>query len=149
MIAKIYKLVNDENGDIYVGSTLLSLKVRLCRHRNITEDRRKCVCYDKIMLYKHHIELIEEIDIECREELLIREQYWINKLDCINQNKSYRTKNEQIEYRKEWTKINKNRINKNKQIWRDWKNSWGGNYERNWAVNTENNLLLIDINLFK
>ena len=80
---KIYKLVNNCDDKIYVGSTT----VRLCKRKtcHVTDSKKhpnRCV-------YKHILEigwenvdiiLIEKYPCESKEELHKRERYWIDEL---------------------------------------------------------------------
>jgi group I intron endonuclease len=82
---KIYKLVNTVDNEVYVGSTYNTLACRLSNHKYHAKRP-----YDKSRLvYKHlntigwqnvQIELIETYPCNDRQELEIRERYWIDKL---------------------------------------------------------------------
>ena len=103
----------------------------------------------------YKIELIEETDDK------LRERYWIENTDCINKvipgrtteeyyqdnrdkinqkQKEYYEKN--TEKHKEYYENNKGKILEYKKEHYNYRNSWGGDYRCN------NNLLMIDINLF-
>lgn len=88
MKGRIYKIVNDINDKIYIGSTKCSLYQRLYQHKaDSTKDRCK-----KYRLYIeteslgwHHFKiiLIEEIEFQNRDQLHQREQYYIEILKPI------------------------------------------------------------------
>ena len=72
-MAKIYRIVGD-NG-VYVGSTIQPLKRRFNEHMC---KSNKC---ESKQLINPKIELIEEVD---ETDRYIREQYWIDRTECIN-----------------------------------------------------------------
>lgn len=79
MKSKIYKIVNDINGKIYVGKTNSSIEKRFKQHLRdaCKKSEEKRPLYNAINKYgKEHffIELIEECAFEKASE---REQYWI------------------------------------------------------------------------
>ena len=132
---KIYKVIT--NDGIYIGSTIMLLSKRLWHHRysessglNIDETNSS-------------IELIEDYPCNTSEELKQREQYWMDKIDCINQRRAYQSKEDRHSYKKnkdkELYEKNKERVKlKTKYI-----NSWGGDKR------FSNNLLETDVNLFE
>jgi len=74
---KIYKIIDNTNGNIYIGLTIQTLKDRLKQHE---KAKSKCVSSDIIKNEDYKIELIEETyDIN-------RERYWIMNTECINKN---------------------------------------------------------------
>lgn len=95
---KIYKLVNDVDSEIYVGSSCLELRKRLYYHKRTAKsapDRK---------VYKHilnigwdnvSIILIETYPCMSKNELLRRERHWIDELKpSLNQCIPTRTKQE-------------------------------------------------------
>jgi len=133
---KIYRIIDNTNGNIYIGITTQTLKRRLSDH----ELRRECSSRDIIKNGDYRIELIEETDDKTRE------RYWIENTECVNKNIPGRT---QKEYNKEYRKNNKNKYvewNKNNKDYNknynEFRSSWGGDPRSN------NNLLKIDPNLF-
>ncbi len=165
---KIYKIIDNTNGNIYIGSTIRSLKERLQRHKKLD-----CISKNIIKNGDYRIELIEDYPCNTKKELLIREQYYIDNSKCINlinpifNKEEYylNNKNRIKEYKKKYYEKNKNGkikkyYEKNKdrkkeynKKWKDenkeyhkklriYKNSFGGDSR------SDNNLLLIDINLF-
>lgn len=131
---KIYKLVDNTNGNIYIGSTIKMLCQRLCNHK---------YDYKKYLIGKYHfvtsfdiikngnfkIELIEEYPCNNKKELETRERYYIESINCINKNIPTRTdaeyyivnkekikeyhianKDRKIKYDKEYRLSNKEKI---------------------------------------
>ena len=130
---KIY-LITDCHNKKYVGHTKLTLKRRLQLHRR-DEKKKNCSSY-KLNLEDCKIELLEECNKENSKE---RERYWINTIDCVNNNKLNFDKKE---YNKEYNEKNKEKIKEYKKDVRIYRASFGGD-ER-----CHNNLLKIDIYLF-
>jgi len=121
-MVKIYEII-DCNGLRYIGSTTQKyLCQRLAGHRS-----NKNCSSSKLDLDNCHINLLEECDKSVRK---VREQYWIDHLDCVNV-------------------FNANGLNKerrriyNRDRFR-YLYSWGGDL----YCGYNNNLLQIDVNLF-
>lgn len=131
---KIY-CIEDINDLKYIGITTQSLKQRLSQHKT-NKYRTK---YQKCSSNKLNLEYCIIYELEnCDDKK--REQYWIDNTDCVNINNSVNDINKRKEYYKQ-THI-KDKRNQDRRTRRNYQASWGGD-ERN-----NNNLLLIDINLF-
>ena len=89
---KIYKIIDESNGDLYIGSTLQSLKDRFETHQLFYGPNK----YNKIKS-NCKISLIEEYPCNNKRELEKREQYWMDRNDCINKTRAFRD----IEFHKE------------------------------------------------
>ena len=175
---KIYKIIDNTNNNIYVGSTTQTLSNRLKGHighykNYLVGKARKCMSYDILKNNDYKIISIEEYPCENREQLRIREQYWIDTLKCINSQRAYQSKENRKEYMKKNRldnleyRINKDRdrYSKNNKIMKEqamenyyknkdtrkkrmnelrrYKHTWGG------TINSlECNLLKIDTSLF-
>jgi hypothetical protein len=99
--SKIYKIVNDVDDCIYIGSTILPLGVRFSKHKNKfkknTETQTKAkLLFENYGLKNCHIELIENYPCISRKELCYREKGFIiaNQNNCINKQIPTRTKKE-------------------------------------------------------
>lgn len=83
--AIIYKLTNEETGQVYIGSTATSLKSRLAVHRSYAKGKGNCA---SAALFandgKVKAEVIEHYKCNNRRELTDREYYYINNTDCVN-----------------------------------------------------------------
>jgi hypothetical protein len=134
---KIYKIVSENCDNIYIGSTAES---RLCRrlqkhlsnYRDYLKGKSKSYCksFDIFNEGNYKIILIENCPCKNKDELRMREQYWLDNTD----NKV--NKNNAIHDKKEYDRIRWNGL-------RSYQNSWGGDIRAN-----NNNLLKIDVNLF-
>lgn len=158
---KIYKIIDESNGDVYIGSTIQSLEERFLRHKIFKEyNKEKCNC---------KIFLIEDYPCNSKRELEMREQYFIDNTDCINKTSSYREINFHKEqariraskyYEKNKEKCNSfNKLNHAKRMndknYRDKRNKYMRDlrlYQESWGGRTDkyynNSLLKIDVNLF-
>ena len=97
--SKIYKIVDNTNGNIYIGSTTQSLAKRLGEHR----DSLKCYQNGKghhrssfkILENKNYeIVLLENVCCESKEELHSIERKYIEENVCVNKQYPLRTKRE-------------------------------------------------------
>lgn len=97
--AKIYKLVNDLNDNIYIGSTCNTLPYRLGGHKTNAKNNPERFVYkqiEEIGGFEHiKIILIEHHPCNSKEELEQRERYWIEELKPVwNKNIPGRTNDE-------------------------------------------------------
>jgi hypothetical protein len=111
--AKIYKIVDNTNGNIYVGSTCKKLCQRIAQHRASFKQYLKGISnymtsFKIIENGDYDIILLEEVkDCENKEQLNARERFYIESLDCVNKTIPGRTKKE---YNKEYYEENKEKI---------------------------------------
>ena len=148
---KIYKLVDYTNGNIYIGSTTQSLSRRKTKHKSDSklydtyDKRNKLIRYSSHSIIEnnnYNIILIESYPCNNKDELRMREQYWIDITECINSQRAYRTKEQEKDYNKEYFKKRAINDKEKLKIYKD--NLYS--YQRTWG--TFNNLLKIDINYF-
>lgn len=135
---KIYKIepLNGEEGDIYIGSTTKKLlSQRMDTHRrdykrflNVkTNNVTSFNLFDKYGVENCKIILLELVNVNSKDELLIREAHYIKILKCVNKqiplqtNKEWTDKNKEYlkEYRKEYNEINKEHRKEIRQIYTD------------------------------
>ncbi len=96
---RVYKLVNQNDpNEIYVGSTVRSLRTRLAGHRADMENGATSTLYwrmQQLGFAKFSIQLIEAWPCASRTELRKREQYWITQLEpSLNMERAFTTKEE-------------------------------------------------------
>ena len=93
---KIYKLCG--GGLTYIGSTTQSLSQRLAQHRcnfkRFKEGKGVCPNYSVLEDDECQITLIEDCPCERKEQLLMRERFWIENMSCINITHPLRTSQE-------------------------------------------------------
>lgn len=156
---KIYKLIDNTNNNIYIGSTIQTLKKRLNCHIKHNNNNSSNLCSGLIIKNgDYQIILIEDYPCNNKRELEFREQYYIDNNKCINIKNAYTDQKEyNKEYFKEYRIKNKDNLKKKKKEYQNknkdklkvylkeynyYKNSWCGDKRYN------NNLLEIDINIF-
>ena len=153
---KIYKIIDNTNGNVYIGKTKKRLCDRMAGHRYDYRNNGYCSSREIIKNGDYKIELIEETEDESRE------RYWIENTECINKNipgrtdveckKNWRDNNR--DKQKQWRKDNKDKIQKWREDNKDlvaeydkirtrWYTSMGGRPDNN-----NMSLLKIDPNLF-
>ena len=123
--SKIYKITNDYNDDIYVGSTCDSLVKRFSAHKSLskTKDFPLYNLINEIGFERFAIKLIEDFPCEDIYQLRQQEGYWIRQFGTLNKIISGRTHKEYRETEKEkikkkfneWTENNKEEL-KQKRI---------------------------------
>jgi len=172
---KIYKIVDNTNGNVYYGSTVRTLSWRLTKHK---ESGNKCMSKYIIENGNYNIILIENYPCESREQLESREAHYITNNECINIMTPGRTHKEWYQENRERILIKmKNKVKtderkqyeidysiKNKDINNEKSKLWYQNnkdkkleydrqlraYRYSWGghISTVGNLLNIDVNLF-
>ena len=120
---KIYKIIDNTNGNIYIGSTCLpTLAHRLAHHKNGYKDYLKgnrglTSSYYILENDNYDIVLLDEVNCTNKDQLFQRERFYIDSMNCVNLHKPARTKEEYVEINKRTRKAhyekNKNEINKN------------------------------------
>jgi hypothetical protein len=110
-VAKIYKIIDNTNGNVYIGSTTQTLNIRLKHHKSDYKRYLKgkfghTTSFEIIKNNDYRIEIIKYVIYKDRIELHQRERYYIENNDCINKIIPSRTKKEyNKEYYKEYNKI--------------------------------------------
>ena len=138
---KIYRIIDNTNGNIYIGRTKQTLNIRLSGHK----CDKTCSSREIIKNGDYKIELIEETDDESRE------RYWIEHTECVNKiipgrtRKEWKDANKQYykKYNKNYYQNNKENRNNKNRINANWYSSMGGSPYKN-----NSSLLKIDPNLF-
>ena len=92
---KIYKVVNNLNSEIYVGSTTMDLDKRMIKHKCDAKQRPHLSKFYTYMndtgIDNFEIELIEDYPCETQEELRKREGKVIKAMATLNQRIAGRT----------------------------------------------------------
>jgi len=110
---KIYKIIDNTNENIYIGSTCEpTLARRLAKHVGNYKDfmkggkSRYMTSYKIIENRDYDIILVENFPCETKDQLLSRERYWTNKNPCINKIKEQGIikKIGKLEYHKQYNK---------------------------------------------
>ena len=123
-LGKIYKLVDNTNGNIYVGSTSqTTLAQRLSEHSSKYKAYARSMThyvssFEIIKNGNYDMILLEKFPCETKDELHARERYYIETLKCVNKELPGRTKKERSktyreankEHRKAYNEANKEAI---------------------------------------
>lgn len=99
--AKIYIIVDNAKGNIYIGSTWEpTLAKRLAKHVGNYKDYKNdkyhyVTLFDIIKIGDYNIILLEHVEIcKSKDELHARERYYIENNECVNKCMPTRTKQE-------------------------------------------------------
>ena len=111
---KIYKIVCNTTGLIYIGSTTKKLEIRLSQHksdykRHLDGKYRYVSSFEIIKNEDYYIHIIEEFNCNNKNELLNKEKYYINITKCVNKVKPLRTQQEIKQYQKNYNDNNKDK----------------------------------------
>ena len=103
--SKIYKLTCSNPDLVYYGSTTNYLSQRLRTHQEYSRYKGKGICKSKILFDAGNveIELVEELSLKNKEELSLRERYYIENNPCVNKQIPGRN-------HKEWMQDNKDHL---------------------------------------
>ncbi len=103
-----YKLWWQENDrDLYVGSTKQALSMRMAGHRQLCKTGMQIKLYEAMRIngLDFHYVLLESYEINSRDQQMKWEQHWIDKLSPnLNQIRAYCT----VKYRKQYVKQYRN-----------------------------------------
>jgi len=112
-------ILRSTNGLIYIGSSTLTVKKRLSTHRNQYKalDKPRCTsCQLFGDTFIVTIDVLEHYPCINRKQLSIREQYHIDRYDCVNKVMPGRSKAESA---KAWQQANKDYVNAKNRAWRE------------------------------
>ncbi len=105
--AKIYKIVDNTNNNVYYGSTTKPLKIRLQCHQSgykqfLKGNRFFMTSFIILKNDNYSIHLVENYPCNNNEELQLREKFYIKNNDCINHLMSGKTNKP---YYAEWSDL--------------------------------------------
>ena len=132
-LGKIYKIVDNTNGNIYIGSTCKPyLSSRLAGHKNNYKNYLQglfCFMTSFKILENgdYDIVLVEKYPCDDKMQLHARERHYIDTLECVNRVHPLRTKQEyyhehkeeMLVKNKEYRIINKDAISAQSKLYRD------------------------------
>lgn len=92
---KIYKIISSQSDKMYIGSTVSKyLCERMGQHKYafVHKNVKKCRANEIVQYDDAKIVLIENYPCKSRDELLQREQFWIDQHqnDCLNAHKAWK-----------------------------------------------------------
>jgi len=107
---KIYRIVCNQSGKQYIGSTTISLAARLSQHKKLLKSLKSGTSKQVLENNDYSIVLIEDYPCDRKELLLQRERFYIETMDCVNKNMPNRSK-------EDWYKDNRERLIEKQTIW--------------------------------
>ena len=82
--SKIYKIVCNTTGKIYIGSTTVLLCKRLAGHVNAYRKGKYTSSKEILDGGNYSIVLIENMECDTKEQLLQKERHYIESIECVN-----------------------------------------------------------------
>jgi hypothetical protein len=108
---KIYKIIDNTTGNIYIGCTCKKLCQRIAQHRTayksfLNGTGNYITSFEILKNGNYSIILLEVYSCESKEQLNKRERYYIDTIECVNKVIPTRTNKEYYEANKETFKNN-------------------------------------------
>tara|TARA_R100001463_G_scaffold134408_1_gene196587 strand:+ start:662 stop:1159 length:498 start_codon:yes stop_codon:yes gene_type:complete len=105
-LAKIYKIYDNTNGNVYYGSTIQRLSRRKAHHKEaykkyLNGNFHYCTAFQILENNDYNVSLVEEFEYNNKEEMIARERYYIENYQCVNKCIPGRTMKEYREDNKE------------------------------------------------
>ena len=92
---KIYKIECSKTGLVYIGSTIQTLNKRLSGHKKSSRSAIRDFINPTILL-------IEEYPCDRKDQLLTRERFYMETIECINKYRPIRTKEDKAQEQKQY-----------------------------------------------
>ncbi len=116
--SKIYKIASHLGDKIYIGSTYRTIEERFKDHQskysfyNIETHITSSILFDKYGINNCTVELLEQVNVDTRSELLQIEAEHIkaNRINCVNKNLPFLCNEERVKNYKQYRKNNKYNI---------------------------------------
>ena len=128
-LGKVYKIVDNTNQDVYIGSTCQpTLAQRLSQHKKdyttyLKGNRGYTSSYKIFANGDYTIVLLENVNCESKDQLFQRERYYQDLIPNINKNKNARTDDENKAVRvasdKRYYENNKEKRLENTKKWKE------------------------------
>ena len=99
---KIYKITTDNSNDIYIGSTIQTLKLRLQNHESNYKTGIYCSSAEIIKQGSYKIVLIKDFACDSLLELETEEARFQRDMVCVNRRLARLTDEEKRQYNKEY-----------------------------------------------
>jgi len=121
-LGKIYKIVDNTNGNIYIGSTCTQyLSSRLVGHKSNFKNYsigkfHYITSFEILKNEDYDIVLLEECKCDNKMQLYARERHYIDQLDCVNKQKPTQTKQE---YNQQYQLDHNEEIKEKSKLYRD------------------------------
>ena len=118
---KIYRLVCNTTGQQYIGSTVQSLSQRLGGHKkdfkrfSDGKETDKLTAFSILSENNFEMILIEDYPCENKNQLERRERNFIETMECVNKYKPAQTREERIEYNRQYHKDHQDELAKSQR----------------------------------
>jgi hypothetical protein len=124
---RIYKIIDLDTNECYIGSTVLALSQRLAQHvvsykRYLKGKGNKITSFKIIANGDYDIVLNELFPCNSKEELHARESHYCQSIQCVNKNKNQGliyALGGQKEYYKQYMKDNKEQLTEQNKQYRE------------------------------
>jgi len=125
--AKIYRIVCNESGRQYIGSTTIKLSTRLSQHKKLFKSGKSGTSKEVLKNGDYNIILLEDYPCDRKEQLLQRERYYIETMECVNKKIPLQTQHEWYMNNREeyiarqtaWNNENKERLKEYQKTFQD------------------------------
>jgi len=110
---KIYKIIDNITGKVYFGSTIEpTIARRLATHISNFKTYKQgksgiCCSYELFENNDYTIILVELFPCDSKDELLMRERYWIDNNECVNKNRPILFVDEKQQYQQQYRQEHK------------------------------------------
>jgi len=107
-LGKIYKIIDNTTGKVYYGSTIEpTLAKRLAKHTASFKSYKQgksdiCRSYELFENGDYTIILVELFPCDSRDELLMRERFYIDNNECVNKKRPITTIEEKEQYQEQY-----------------------------------------------
>ena len=136
----IYEITDNETNEIYIGSTVRTMKRRIQEHIR----QKDCRVYSILIRDNYRVKILEEVDIDNYMDIKLKEyeQKHMDKYDkLINKNRAFGTGNDK-QYYKNYYQRNKEKYKQRngcRKAEYAWRKTWG---------DTTHNLININMKIF-
>ena len=145
----VYIIECNITGEVYIGSTMRSLEDRYKQH---WKRNNRCSSRSIIERGNHMVRALEVVDTEDKTQLEIREQYWMNQYECVNQRMAYLNDEQRKQRLKERSKKScdkhREKRRERERAWRIPRDRWRASWNVDGRKMDATNLLDIDPTLF-
>ena len=115
---KIYKIISNNTDKVYYGSTVSLLCRRKAQHNYDFKNNLNFLSCREIMDNEHwDLVLVEDYPCERKEQLLMRERFYIENNDCVNKANPFISKEERKVYIDKYNQDHKEERKKNQHIY--------------------------------
>lgn len=103
----VYKIVCNETGECYIGSTIQTIDKRMAKH---CSNHNNTASKNIINRGNYSVHILEEADVENKTQLRILENEYIKNNECVNKKAAYITPEEKKEYMKNYRLSHKDEL---------------------------------------